>query len=513
MQALRKRRPQLEVVEHRLTLSGNPVLVSDIVPGPESSHPAEFTELGTGAYFVADSPVHGRELFRIRDGHAELLEDIRPGVDGSQPKSLTEMGGELFFSASRNNLEGTELWKSNGTSSGTVLVKDINLETGGCNDVLCPIVNLTTTGSKPRHFVVGDDVLFFLAFDGPDSGFQMWQSDGTSAGTTRITEGLRGFENITGMGDHLLFKAHDGTGWEHRGFHAPSQTLSVLTDITSSFGPGPIVVGDSHAYFRVEHPIPNGLRIELHRTDGTAAGTGLFFEPASNVLGPLYATNAGDVFVMNWTGGNGFQLARIDASGTLEQVGDGLSSTHDWLEVDDAVYLSAHSAVFGEELWRIDNDGVAELVADVAEAVASSSPRDTTVLGDHLYFTADDGIHGRELWMTDGTPEGTRLVADIRPGPQGSEPTGLAVVGSTLLFSADDGIHGREPWMLEAEQELLTGDIDADGDVDFDDFLLLASNFGKENATRAGGDLNQDGLVDFDDFLLLAANFGAKRFP
>ena len=55
------------------------------------------------------------------------------------------------------------------------------------------------------------------------------------------------------------------------------------------------------------------------------------------------------------------------------------------------------------------------------------------------------------------------------------------------------------------------GDINGDGFVNLDDFIILAANFGAgPGATPAQGDLNQDGFVDLDDFIILAAHFGAN---
>ena len=51
------------------------------------------------------------------------------------------------------------------------------------------------------------------------------------------------------------------------------------------------------------------------------------------------------------------------------------------------------------------------------------------------------------------------------------------------------------------------GDCDLDGDVDFQDFLHLSTNFGATDAAWADGDFDVDGDVDFADFLALSAAF------
>ena len=52
------------------------------------------------------------------------IKDIDPVGGGSSPRELTAVNGTLFFSAD-DGVHGEELWKSDGTAEGTVLVKDI----------------------------------------------------------------------------------------------------------------------------------------------------------------------------------------------------------------------------------------------------------------------------------------------------------------------------------------------------------------------------------------------------
>jgi ELWxxDGT repeat protein len=74
------------------------------------------------------------------------------------------MNGMLFFNGTDavedlENSHGQELWKSDGTAMGTVLVKDIN-----------PGVK----GSMPRNFIDVNGTLFFTAYD-PVNGETLWK--------------------------------------------------------------------------------------------------------------------------------------------------------------------------------------------------------------------------------------------------------------------------------------------------------------------------------------------------
>ncbi len=77
----------------------------------------------------------------------------------------------MFFSAT-DGTNGIELWKSDGTSSGTVLVKDINPSAGS---------------GLPKTLTNVNGALYFSANDGTN-GYELWKSDGTSAGTVLVND-------------------------------------------------------------------------------------------------------------------------------------------------------------------------------------------------------------------------------------------------------------------------------------------------------------------------------------
>jgi acetyl esterase/lipase len=65
--------------------------------------------------------------------------------------------------------------------------------------------------------------------------------------------------------------------------------------------------------------------------------------------------------------------------------------------------------------------------------------------------------------------------------------------------------------LLVAELTRPLGDATRDGQVNLDDFNVLAANFGRAGGWRQG-DFTADGIVNLDDFNLLASNFGFPTF-
>ena len=184
----RRRLLGFELMEDRVLLVGDLQLLKDIntLPSTEGSGTSELLSVGTTLFFRADNRSYGPELWKS-DGTLTgtvMVKDISSGSDASLPRYLTNVNGTLFFSASdgsvdssaNDGINGRELWKSDGTEAGTVLVKDILAGSGD---------------SSPRNLTNVNGILYFLANDGIN-GEELWKSDGTAAGTVLVKDILLG---------------------------------------------------------------------------------------------------------------------------------------------------------------------------------------------------------------------------------------------------------------------------------------------------------------------------------
>jgi ELWxxDGT repeat protein len=285
-----------EVWRSNGTTQGTTIL-KDIRSGGQTSYPSGLCNAGGTLYFSADDGIHGAELWASNGTTASttLVKDIRSGSAGSSPAMLTPMGSKVFFTAN-DGTTGTELWVSDGTAGGTFLVDDLNGGSGGSSfgslaatgselfftanghllETNGTAGNVTTLASvsPTTGLAVAGGRVFFGNNDGTD-GPELWQSDGTSSGTSLVADLFPGPSGssptaLMGVGDRLFFTATDQFLGTEPWMLAVSPTVTINQAAAQS-DPTPSPPIDFTAVFSV--PMTDFTGQDVSFAGSTAPGT------------------------------------------------------------------------------------------------------------------------------------------------------------------------------------------------------------------------------------------------
>jgi ELWxxDGT repeat protein len=429
-------RPRLEVLEDRTLLSAR--LVADINTTAASSNPSGFASLNGAAYFFADDGQHGVELWKSdgTSGGTQLVKDINPGAGSAAlPASPAPavVGGHLYFFAN-DGTHGTQLWTSDGTAGGTIPLSG-------------PAPGAVVTVNQ----VAGAGGTVFFADPATN---ELWQTNGTVAGTVPVTAAGRPIaspSDLTNVGGALYFRgAQAGTAaglWKTDGtttsFVEPvGGAISDLTDVGGT------------AYFVVRTPAGSGQEdVALWSSDGTPGGTGLVRDfgtvtsPAPPPVADLTALNGKLYFAAaDLTTGTELWVSDGTPSGThaVKDInpgsGSALGAGADLTAFNGSLYFFADDG-HGAALWRSDGTqgGTAKVLDGGSNAITGGGI--VAVAGGNLYFTGTSPA-GSGLWKIDGT---TGAPSFVQAATVGASAAGADANG-TLLFPAADATHGTELW-------------------------------------------------------------------
>ncbi|MBL8811835.1 MAG: hypothetical protein JNM43_16830, partial [Planctomycetaceae bacterium] len=442
----------------RFDLVANTSSVSDIFRGTVNSSPRNFMQAGNNVFFTASNGVNGEELWKsnLNGTGAVMVKDIRIGNLPSQISGMTNVNGTLFFSAHGNTstggLGGVQLWKSDGTEAGTVMVSETIAQQGD---------------SFPSGLTNLNGKLIFSA-TGAD-GHELWTTDGTAAGTIRLKDiapgsgsGLASASSrFVVNGTNAYFIANDGVNgqelWKTDGTAAGTVLVRDIRTGVGSSNPSQLVNVNGLMYFLADDGI-NGT--EIWQSDGTSAGTSLVANLNVNWLdqltaagGKLYFTANGEIWCRSTPTSTPFLLKEIGENNwggnptSLTAVGDTLFFT--------AIYAGDSSGLFGtgRELWKTDGTTAGTvLVKDIVNIPISflnsyqwsSNPINLINNNGTLFFTANDMINGQELWISDGTASGTRLFHDFTGDAGSSHPENLTAIDGRIFASVMSESTGRE---------------------------------------------------------------------
>jgi trimeric autotransporter adhesin len=288
-----------------------------------------------------------------------------------------------------------------------------------------PVILKDTLSNLPYYstnlFAISFSVVFnnkfYFISSGRNSGYKLWESDGTNNGTIAIKE-------------------------------LPSK-------------PSAIFKMDNFIYFKLFN------ENRLWKSDGTASNTttsvdlqNIKIDTLLNFENQFYALNHKAYFwgYKNEIGAEPYSTDGNTSVNLLADIGQGTNSAYPDLaqsvKIDGTLYFLADNGInFGNKLWKSDGtESGTRLVKRISSTYYDNISNLTSMNG-ILYFTASDDINGIELWRSDGSELGTYMVKNINPTPfAGSQPSNLTVFKGFLYFAARDGTSNSDLWKSDGTE-------------------------------------------------------------
>jgi ELWxxDGT repeat protein len=322
--------------------------------------------------------------------------------------------------------DGRELWQTDGTAAGTTLLKDINPAGESQASML---------------FALGSRGLLF-ANDGVH-GTEPWITDGTAAGTQLLADTIEGpsspvWWNTNAQVGGLAFLTATTGLWVTDGTTAGTIRLAT----------GPAVILGTLGSTVIFRGFDAERGMELWKTDGTVAGTTLVKDIAPGVTGSYSTATAfaagsssGATILFFANDGAGNDLWSTDGSaGGTQKIFPFAPESASWRRMPEVSYAAGlWWFSTSEGSWR--SDGTA---AGTFEFTDFWPIRVESAFGKAYFLTLGD-----ELFSTDGTAGGTTLIRSFDWHPELSEERVLTILGGKAYFGADQGISGIEPWVSE----------------------------------------------------------------
>ena len=326
--------------------------------------------------------------------------------------SLFSAGGVVYFQAN-DGVHGTEIWKSDGTEAGTILLKDI------FPGVIPSGINAGTPFSgNPDNFTLVNGVVYFAASGGEET-HEVWKTDGTIAGTVLVKDiysGIQGYvlTNFVNLNGTLILTVYGGASgnelWKSDGTSAGTTFIKAIPG--DNFNNHPTVMNGALYFLE-----GNGL----WKSDGTIAGT----------------------FLLKEKGGS-FAF-----------------SPELLMAINNQLFFTGNDDANGLELWKSDGTTAGTvLLKDINPGSNSSDINAFSKVGSKLMFSANDGINGNEIWISDGTSAGTKMMQDIEPGSGSSMESqffelkgAIAEANGKIFIGASTTAFGNEVWVANAPAE------------------------------------------------------------
>jgi trimeric autotransporter adhesin len=335
--------------------------------------------------------VNGNELWRSNGTAAGtvLVKKISEGSASCSCNMMVNANGTLYFAAD-DGITGRELWKSDGTTMGTQLVKDIYNGRGQ---------------SFIRSLVALGSTVYFVAYTNTTSG--LWRSNGTDAGTTLVKE-IRA-ANLKVYNNTIFFIGEGGVLWKSNGttagtlavkdFHPGEDYISLLQTLGSDLY---ILAGDyalkNYALWKTNGTTEGTVKVVDHKVSSFPFYTNVTSDVMNNRL--YYTTSDHQVWVTDGTACNTTAL-------TYQSDPFAITHAHSMLAIGNTLFFAATTNETGTELFKIDEENVPKdeciaLAQAEPEVRISYFPNPFTTSCDILYASSEESEFSLSIINSNG---------------------------------------------------------------------------------------------------------------
>ena len=411
--------------------------VKDLCPGPADSNPGKGTFVGKDWYFPASNCRESEPFLSLwktdgTEAGTDLIRDIRLGTHDMSFSNMTTANGKLFFAASDTASDelNIELWVSDGTEVGTFKLKEIVPGSG------------YGFYSYPDQFIALEDKVIFVADDGDEHGVELWVSDGTSSGTYMIKDiyegplnGLSYQPQFTLYDNQLIFVGEDSRGGRREIWKTDGTTngTSIIKNVApTEFKDAPIILGQTKDELIFSHTVYVKYAYNICTTKGTDISTSIIPEyrfikiknsPVDYDVLPDYT-----VFMARLNSDEDSELWRTDgtAAGTLKltnhATSQGNTTFSDFIYYKGITYfLARENRKNSRVIWQSDGSPEGTHIAKGLDMGAPfSQPRHLFLFQNNIFFIADHPTYGESLFQFIPPPEAAETdiyQLYIRPNP------------------------------------------------------------------------------------------------
>jgi ELWxxDGT repeat protein len=283
-------------------------------------------------------------------GGTSVVYEFTSYTTAPEPGLFKVINGILYFNLyDANGTRVDQLWRSDGTTAGTYLLKDFGLD------------------QFAASWYMPAENLFYWMIVKPGTGNVLWKSDGTVAGTVALktigTSGNNNYPQNVAIGSTLYFAGRDANGlelWKTDGTNAGTIMVADINPGVANSSPFGFVLLNNYFYFSATNAASGN---ELWKSDGTAAGT--------VIVKDIYPGTSGS-----------------NPAGIVESNG--------------TIMFRAANDPTGNELWISDGTAAnTKLVADINPSGASNPNLLTP--GNPVFFAASNGVNGFEVFKYDNS--------------------------------------------------------------------------------------------------------------